>query len=137
MGDLDDRALAVAVDQEVCVAVDEDRPPHLIGPVVVVGDAPQAGLDAADHDRDVAEGLAGALAVHHHRAIGTQPAGAIGGVGVIGAQLPVAGVAVDHRVHVPGGDAEEQAGPPQGGEGRRRPPIGLGDDAMPKLGWST
>jgi hypothetical protein len=41
-------------------------------------------------------------------------------------------VAVDHRVHVPGGDAEEQAGPPQGGEGRCRPPIGLGDDADTK-----
>ena len=52
--DLDDRALGVAVDQQVGLGVDQHRAAHLVGPVVVVGDAAQARLDAADHDRHVA-----------------------------------------------------------------------------------
>ena len=47
---LDDRALGVAVDEQIGVRVDEHRAPDLVGPVVVVRDPPQARLDAADHD---------------------------------------------------------------------------------------
>ena len=77
----------------------------LFGPVVVVGDPAQAGLDAADDDRHVAERLAAALRVDDHRAIGAPAARAARRVGVVVPQPPVGGVAVDHRVHVAGGDA--------------------------------
>ena len=41
----------------------------------------------------------------------------------------VGGVAVDHGIHVPGGDAEEQVRPPQRAERVCRMPIGLRNDA--------
>ena len=84
MRDLDDGALAVAVDQQVGPRVDQDRPPHAIRPVVVMGDAAQAALDAANDDGDVAEGLAAALGVDDHGAVGAQPAGPARRVRVIG-----------------------------------------------------
>ena len=98
--DLDDGALGVAVDQQVGARVDQDRAADLVRPVVVVGDAAQAGLDAADHDGDVAERLAAALRVDDHRAIGPLAAAPPGRIRVVGAQPPVGRVAVHHRVHV-------------------------------------
>ena len=106
--DVDDLPLGVAVDEEVGLGVEQDRAAHLLRPVVEVRDATQRGLDAADDDRHVPERLAGALRVHDHRAIRTLAAFAAGRVRVVAADAPVGGVAVHHRVHVPGGDAEEQ-----------------------------
>ena len=71
----------------------------------------------ADDDGHVAEGLPAALGVDDHRPVGAQPGPAVGRVGVVAADAPVAGVAVDHRVHVAGGDPPHQPGPAQGGEG--------------------
>ncbi len=127
--DLDDGALGIAVQQQVGLAVDEDRAPHLVLPVVVVRDAAQAGLDAADDHRHVAPGLLAALRVDQRRAVGAAAAGAAGRVGVVAADLAVGGVAVDHRIHVAGGDAEEQVRLAQRLEGLGRLPVGLRDDA--------
>jgi hypothetical protein len=69
-GDLPDGALAHAEDQQIGLAVHQDRAAHLVRPVVVVGDAAQRGLDAAEDDRHVAEGLATALGVDHRGAVG-------------------------------------------------------------------
>ena len=66
-------ALAVAEDQQVGLGVEQDRAPDLLRPVVEVGDPPQAGLDAADHDGHVAERLPAALGVDDHRPVGAQP----------------------------------------------------------------
>ena len=49
--DLDDLPLAVAEHEQVGACVEQDRAAHFLVPVVVVRDAPQARLDAADHDR--------------------------------------------------------------------------------------
>ena len=54
-----------------------------------------------------AVGFAGPLGVDDHGAVGTLAGHAAGRVGVVGANLPVRGVAVDHGVHVAGGNAEE------------------------------
>jgi hypothetical protein len=64
-GNLADGALAHAVDQQVGFGIDEDGGPELVLPVVVVRDAPQAGLDPAQHHRQPGEGLAGQLGVDH------------------------------------------------------------------------
>ena len=149
---LDDRALGVAVDQQVALGVGEDRAAHLVGPVVVMGDAAQRGLDAAEHDRHVLVGLAAALRVDDGAAVRPRAALAAGRVGVVAAQPAVRRVAVDHRVEIAPGDAEEQGlGLPSALKGSAdcqsgcammptrnpwasssRPMI-----AMPKLGWST
>src|SRR5690606_3849446 len=99
---LDDGALGVAVQQQVALAVEHDGAANLVAPVVVVGDAAQAALDAAEHDRHVGEGLAAALAVDDGGAVGPGAAGVAGRVGVVAADLPVGGVPVDHRIHVAG-----------------------------------
>ena len=107
--DLDDLPLAIAVDQQIGLGIEQNRAAHLLRPVVEMRDAAQRCLDAADHDRHVAVGLARALRVDDHRAIGPLAALAAGRVGIVAAHAPVGGVAIDHRIHVAGGDAEEQS----------------------------
>ncbi len=55
---LDDGALGVAVEQEIRLRVQQHAAAHLLRPVVVVGDAPQRGLDAADDHGGAGAGLA-------------------------------------------------------------------------------
>jgi len=38
---LHDGSLGVAVQQQIALGIDDDGTPHLVGPVVVVGDTPQ------------------------------------------------------------------------------------------------
>jgi hypothetical protein len=97
------------------------------------------------------EGFAAALRIDDGRAVGALAADVAGRVGVVAADLAVRRVAVDHRIHVAGGHAEEQVRLAQRLEGLGALPVGLGDDAhakpcasstrpitaMPKLGWST
>ena len=70
MRDLDDLPLGIAVHQQVGLGIEQDRAAHLLRPVVEMRDAPQDRLDAADDDRHVPEGLAHALRIDDHRAIG-------------------------------------------------------------------
>ena len=129
MGDLGNLAFGVAVHQQIGLGVQQHRAAHGFGPVIVVRDAPQAGLDAADHDRHVLIGLARALRVHDHGAVGTLAAFAAGRVGVVRADFSVGGIAVDHRIHVAGGDAEKKLRPTERLKCLGRAPVGLADDA--------
>ncbi len=130
--DIADLPLAVAVHQKVGLGVQQHRAPHLLRPIVEMRDAPQRRLDAADDDRHVAERFARPLRVYDHRAVGATAADAAGGVGIVAAHAPLGGVAVDHRVHVAGGDAEEQVGAPEGAEVGGAVPVRLRDDADAK-----
>ena len=49
VGNFEDGALGVAVQQQVTFGVHHDAAPDFVAPIIVVGDAPQAGLDAAEH----------------------------------------------------------------------------------------
>ncbi len=132
MRQLDQRTLGVAVDQEIGLGVDQRGATNLLGPVIVVGDAAQARLDAADDDGYTLERLARALGVDRHRAVGASTGGAVRRIGIVRAQSPIGGVAVHHRVHVPGGDAEKEVRPPEPPEVLGRGPVRLGDDADTK-----
>ena len=94
-----------------------------------MGDAAQARLDAAKHDRHAGEGLAAALRIDDDGPVGPLPALAVGCVGVVVAQPLVGGVAVDHGVHVAARDAEVEGGLAERTEGLRGGPIGLREDA--------
>ena len=94
-----------------------------------MGNAAQAGLDRADDHVAAGEGLAAALGIDGDRAVRPLVGLGVGRVGVVGADLAVGGVAVDHRIHVAGGDAEEQVGFAQFPEVGRRIPVRLADDA--------
>ncbi len=132
MRDLDDRALGIAVHQQVAFGVHQDGAAHLVLPVVVMGDPPQRAFDAAHDQRHVAIGLAAALGIHQRAAIGTPAADAARGVGIVAADLAVGGVAVDHRIHVAGRHAEEQVRPSERAPRFDALPVGLGDDADAK-----
>src|SRR6202011_2760290 len=67
--DFADLSLAIAVDEQVGLRIQQDRTPHLLRPVVEVSDASQGGFDAADDDWNVLEGLTRALRVDDHGAI--------------------------------------------------------------------
>ena len=121
--------LGVAVEQDVRLAVHQGRVAHLLLPVVEVGDAPQRGLNAADDHGHPLAGFLAALAVDQNGPVGAPAALGIGGVGVVGTDLPVRGVAVHHGVHVARGDAEEEVGAAQLHEIVRGAPVGLGDDS--------
>lgn len=129
VGDLDDRVLAHAVDQQVGTGVEQHGALELVLPVVVVGQAAQARLDAADDDGLVLVRAADEVAVDRDGAVGTAPRLAAGGVGVLVARLLVDGVVVDHRVHVAGGHEEAQARLAQRRDAFGVGPVGLADDA--------
>ena len=132
MRQLHDLPLGVAEDEQVCFRVKEDRAAHFLRPVVEVRNPAQRGFDAADHDRHVAIRLAHALRVDDHRPIGPLAALPARRVRVVAAHAPVGGVAVHHRIHVAGGDAEEQVRATESLERLCIVPVRLRDDADTK-----
>ena len=131
-GDLDDRLLAHAEDDEVGLRVEQDRPLDGVAPVVVMGQPAQARLDPSRDHGDARERLASPLAIGHGRAVGPQPDLAAGAVGVVVPDLLVGRVVVDHAVHVPGADAEEQARAAERPPGLGGLPVGLAEDRDPE-----
>ena len=132
MGDVDDLSLGIAVHEQIRLGVEQHRTAHLLGPVIEVRNAAQTRLDATDDDRHVGEGLAGALGIDDHRAIRSLATLTRRGIRIVAADTSVAGVAIDHRVHVAGGNAEEQVRLAELAKRLGTVPIGLGDDADPE-----
>lgn len=100
--------LAHAVDEQVGAAVDQDRGFEPVLPVIVVGEPPQRGFDAAhDHRRVWVEPFEDAR-VGLDGVVGAEARRAARGVGVVAAQPLVGRVVVDHRVHRAGRHAEEE-----------------------------
>ena len=89
MGDFDQGPLGVAIEQQVGLGVEQNGPAHLVGPVVVMGDAAQRRLDAAQNDRRVRKGLAATLGVDDDGAVRPFAAFAARRVGVVVPQPPV------------------------------------------------
>ncbi|MNO85039.1 hypothetical protein D3C76_763980 [compost metagenome] len=68
----------------------------------------QACFDSPQDDRHVFPCFFTTLGVDQSGAIRTLARDVIGGISIIVTQFAIGGIAVDHRVHVPGGDAEKQ-----------------------------
>ena len=118
---------AHAVDEQVCLCVENERAADLVIPVVVVRKAAQARLQSADDDGDIAEGLAAAVGVHDGRAVGPQAHPVAGGVEVLRAALFRRRVVRDHRVDVAAADHHAVARAAHRAEGVRAVPVGLGE----------
>ena len=129
VGDLDDRVLAHAVDEDVGARVEQHRALELILPVVVVGQTTQARLDAADDDGRVLERLADEVAVDRDGAVGAVPLFTARGVGIGVATMLGHRVVIDHGVHVAGGDQKAQARLAEHGDTGGIGPVGLTDNA--------
>ena len=130
-GDLPGGGLPHAVGEKVRLGIEEDGAAHLVFPVVVVGEAAQAGLQPTDDDGDVAEHLPHPVGVDDSGPVGAQARLPAGRVGVIVAALFRRRIVGHHGVQVPAGDQHPQPGASQGGEGLRPPPVGLGENGHP------
>ena len=121
--------LAHAVDEDVGARVEQHRALELVLPVVVVGQATQACLDATDNDGGVLKRLADEVAVDRDGSVGTAPLLATGGIGVGAAAVLGHRIVVDHGVHVAGTDEKAQARLAEHGDAGGVGPVGLADDA--------
>ena len=129
VGDLDDRVLAHAVDEDVGARVEQHRALEFVLPVVVVGQATQACLDATDNDGGVLERLADEVAVDRDGTVGAVTLLAAGGIGVGVAAVLGHRIVVDHGVHVAGADQKAQARLAEHRDAGGVGPVGLADDA--------
>jgi len=127
--DVEQGALGVAKNQQVGLGVGQHRATHGVRPVVVMGDAAQAGLDRADDHRGAGIGFAAALRVDGDRAVRAFVGCGMGRIGVVGADLAVGGITVDHRIHIAGRNPKIQRGLAQFAERIGRQPVRLADNA--------
>ena len=128
-GDLLHDPFAHAVDQQVGAAFGQHRGFERIVPVVVMGQPPQGGFDASDDDRNVRKQPFENLRVGRNGVIGAESGLAAGRVGVVAPKTQVGRVVVDHRIHRPGRDAEEEPRRAEFGEvAQVVPPVGLRHD---------
>ena len=128
-GDLLHDPFAHAVDQQVGAAFGQHRRLERVVPVVVVRQPPQRGFDSPDHHRDVREQSLDDLRVDPDGIVGPKPRFAAGRIGVVAPEADVGRVVVDHRIHRPGGNAEEEPRRAQLGEvAQVVPPVGLRHD---------
>ena len=107
--DFEERAFSHPVNEEVALRVERDRAADFIAPIVVVREAAQRRFDAAGQDRDARKRLASALAVGERRAVGTFADFTARSVSVVVADFVIRRVMVQHRVHIPGANAERDA----------------------------
>ena len=117
--------LAHAVGQEVGPTVEEHGTAHTVRPVVVVCEAAQTRLDAADDDRGMLIAFPDQIAVDRHRAVRTLPHDTARCIGV---GLPVMlrdGVVIHHGIHVAAGNEETEPRLPELHDGRRIVPVRL------------
>ena len=126
-GNLNRRVLAHAVDEEVGPGVENDAAAHLVLPVVVVGEAPEARLERAYDHGEAGEGLARAVRVYGDGAVGAQARFAAGRVEVLAAGMAARRVVRDHAVEVARAYHDAEARPAHGAEGLRAVPVRLAE----------
>ena len=126
-------ALAHAVNQDVGLGVEEHGAAHGVGPVIVVRDAPQAGLDATDNDGAAGfECASDQIAIRNDRAVRTHVIDAAGREVVLSPLLASRRVVGDHRVDTTTGNSPEEARLAETADVIETRDIGLGNDGGAK-----
>jgi len=97
-----------------------------------MGGAAQAGLNPAEDHRPLSPRLFAALGINQRRAIRALTGHVIRRISIVMAQLTIGGVAVDHRIHIPGCDAEKEVRFAEAHKVRFAAPVRLGDDTDAK-----
>ena len=128
VGDLRNAVFAHSVGNEVGAGIEKDGTAHSVGPVVVVAEPPQTGLNTADDDRCVFVCLADQVAVDNDCVVRALPDDAAGRVGVLMAALLGNRIVVDHGVHVAGRDQKAKPWLAVFRNARGIAPIGLADE---------
>ena len=94
--------LTHAVDEHIRTRIEQYRAAHLVLPIVVVGKAAQARLQAADDDRHIGEGLPRPVRVHDGRSVRAQARLFAGRIEILAAALFGRRVVCNHGVQVAG-----------------------------------
>ena len=125
-GDLDGLELARAVDQNISARIDEEAPPDLALPVIVVGEAAERGLDPAQDDGNAGKERPDLVGVNQDGPVGH--AGPIGRMLVLGPRPLERRIIDKHAVDGAGREAEKEARRPEPFEIRVAFPVGALDD---------
>ncbi len=80
---VDDLALGIAVNKHIGLRIGQYRSAYLIRPVIVMGNTPEAGFDAADNHRHTLISLATALGIDRDRPIRTFAGHSTGCIGIV------------------------------------------------------
>lgn len=112
-GDLQVGELAHAVDHRIGLGIEEDRSPHRIRPVVVMGDPPEARLYPCEKDGPPLAVLLDQVGVGYACAVGTAVVPLSGGEIVLLAELLSRSVIGDHGIHTARRYGPEQPGLPE------------------------
>ena len=129
MSNVDDLSLCVAIHQQIGLGVEENRAAHLLGPVIEMRNTPQTRLDSANDDRHIGIRLTGTLGIDDDRPIGPFATLTARGIGVVTANPSIARIAIDHRIHISGCNAEKEVRLAEDAERIGTLPVWLGDDS--------
>ena len=119
---------AHSVHQKVCLRVQKNGTLHAVGPVVIVPQSAQTGLNTANQNGYIFVGLPDQVAVNGGGVIGPPAHDAAGGEGVCFPAVPGDGIVVDHGVHVAAADQKAQTRAAEDVNGFWIPPVRLGDN---------
>ena len=125
--DLHDAVLSHAVGNEIRTGIQKDGALHPVGPVIIVAETPQTGLNAADDDGHMLIAPPDHIAVYRHRPVRPLSHHTARCVG-IGLPVPLGhGIVIDHGIHVAGGNQEAETRLPELPHALRLMPVRLAE----------
>ena len=127
--DFHDALFSHAVHQKIRLGVQQNGALHALGPVVIVAQPPQAGLDPADEDGNIPVGLADQVAVDNGGIVGPLAHDPAGSEGVRFASVLGDGVMVHHGIHIAAGNQKSKTGAAVNSNGLGIFPVRLRNDA--------
>ena len=130
-GDLQAGPLPHAVGQQVRPGIHQHAAAHLIVPIVVVGEAPEGGLQPPHDHGQAGKSLPHPTRVDDDRPIGPQTRLLAGTVKVLAPTALGRRVMGHHAVQVPGGEHAAELRPSHGPDGLGVVPVRLGQDGHP------
>ena len=110
VGNLYDGPFSHTIGNEICLGIHQDGMLHFSGPVIVVSQTAQAGLDPADDNRGLLIDRPDQVAVDHRGVIGPLSHDAAGRIGILFPSSFGHGIVVHHGIHISGRHKKPQPG---------------------------
>ena len=129
IGDFNNSTLAHAIDKQVGARIEQNGTLKRIGPIVVMRQATQARLNAAQNNRCVLVRAPNEVAVHRCGVVGAPIGRTARRIGILAAWNLVYGVMIHHRVHIARRNKEAQARLAEHIHAFGVAPVGLRDNA--------
>ena len=91
-----DRTLSVTKEQQISLRINQDRPPDLIVPIVIMRQPPEARLNRPHHKRNPGKRLSATLGIYNDRPIWPLTCGPVRRISIIVSALSVSRVVIHH-----------------------------------------